>query len=66
MEMTPLLISGGVLMASVLLFRAALPKQGKMRWFIGTIWEPYVVVVLITAAVVSLGLVIWSILELLR
>ena len=65
--MVPLLISGGVLTASVLLFRAALPKQGgKRRWFIGTIWEPYVVVVLVTAAVVSLGFVAWSTVQLLR
>jgi len=63
--MVPLLISGGVLVASVLLFRAALPKQGKRRWFINTFWEPYVVVVLVTAAVVSLGLLTWGIVELL-
>jgi hypothetical protein len=64
--MVPLLISGGVLTASVLLFRAALPKQGKRRWFIGTIWEPYVVVVLVTAAVVSLGFIAWSMIQFLR
>ena len=63
--MAPLLISGGVLVASVLLFRAALPKQGKKRWFIDTFWEPYVVVVLVTAAVVSFGFLTWSIVELL-
>jgi uncharacterized protein involved in response to NO len=63
--MVPLLISGGVLTASVLLFRAALPKHRKRRWFIGTIWEPYVVVVLVTAAFVSLGFVAWSTIQLL-
>jgi len=60
-----LLASIGVLVVCGLLFRAALPRQGKTRWFIGTIWEPYIVVVLIFAAVVSLGLAVFGIMDLL-
>ena len=63
--MATLLVGLVVLVASAFLFRLALPQDGKTRWFIGTIWEPYIVVALILASVVSAGLVAWSIIDLL-
>ena len=63
--MVRLLASIAVLVVCGLLFRAALPRQGKARWFIGTIWEPYIVVALLYAAVVSLGLAVWGMIDLL-
>jgi hypothetical protein len=63
--MATLLLSIAVLGASVFLFRIALPRDGKPRWFIGTVWEPYIVVALVTASVVSAGLALWNIVELL-
>jgi hypothetical protein len=58
--MAALLASLGVLAASALLFRAAMPRRGKTHRFVGTIWEPYVVVALVTSFVVSLGVAIWK------
>ena len=52
----------GVLVVSGLLFRVALPrKDGKKRWFIGTVWEAYIAVILGASIVLSLGFVAWSI-----
>ena len=59
--MATLLVSIAVLMASALLFKAALPTSGRARRFVGTVWEPYIVVALVTAFVVSFGLAVWSI-----
>jgi hypothetical protein len=59
--MVTLLASIVVLVGSALLFRAALPQEGKTRWFVGTNWEPYIVVALVVASVVSLGLTVLSI-----
>jgi hypothetical protein len=63
--MVRLLVSIAVLVVCGLLFRAALPRQGKTRWFIGTAWEPYIAVILIYAVVVSLGLAVWGMTDLL-
>ena len=64
--MLTLLAAIGVLVVSGLLFRAALPRQGKTRWFVGTAWEPYVVVILVPANVLSVGFMVFAIADLLH
>ena len=41
---------------ALILFKFCLPQGGKIRWFVGTQWEPYVAVGITLALVVSLGL----------
>jgi hypothetical protein len=41
---------------TLVLFKLSLPREGKVRWFIGTQWEPYVAVAITLALVISLGL----------
>ena len=58
--MAALLTAIALFVMSGLLFRAALPRDGKARWFIGTVWEAYIVVALVTALAVSLGFLGWA------
>ena len=46
-------VAFGVVLA---LFKLCLPKGGKVRWFVGTQWEPYVAVGITLSLAVSLGL----------
>jgi hypothetical protein len=64
-HMPTLLVAIAVLVASASLFRIALPQEGQTRWFIGTVWEPFIVVALVMASVVSAGVAVWSIIDLL-
>jgi hypothetical protein len=48
----------GLLVVTGLLFRFALPRGGRPRWFIGTIWEPTLGIVFSLAAVGSLALLL--------
>jgi hypothetical protein len=51
------LVLGFVAFGVVLvLFKFCLPQGGKVRWFVGTQWEPYIAVGITLALVVSLGL----------
>jgi hypothetical protein len=58
-------VADTIFVASVLLFRLAMPpRSGGKRWFIGRFWEPYIVVFLVAAIVMSVGLVVLSMTEL--
>ena len=41
---------------ALVLFKLCLPQGGKVRWFVGTEWEPYVAVAITLALVVGVGL----------
>jgi len=63
--MLALVIAVALLVGSVLLFRLAMPpSSGAKRWFIGTAWEPYIAVALVAGMVISLGLVVLSVTDL--
>jgi hypothetical protein len=56
----------GVAIAGIVLsgwlFWAAMPsRSGRAHWFIGTVWEPYIAVLLVCGLVVSLGFLALSI-----
>jgi hypothetical protein len=44
--MVHLLCGAGLLTATAALFRACMPRDGKTRRWLGTVWEPYVGVIL--------------------
>lgn len=63
--MLALVIAIAGLVLSVFLFWTAMPsRSGGTRWFIGTYWEPYLVVALVCGFVVSFGYLGLSIVDL--
>ena len=65
--MLTLVVSIIVLVVSVGLFRIAMPsRSGRKRWFIGTVWEPYVTVTLVVSVLLSVVFLAVAIVNLLR
>ena len=63
--MLAFVIAMAVFVLSGFLFWAAMPRRsGGTRWFIGTRWEPYVVVLLVCGIVVSFGVLALTIADL--
>ena len=63
--MLNVVVALATLVASSVLFRAAMPGHSDAeRWFIGTAWEPYVTVALVCGLVMSTGYLVLSIADL--
>jgi hypothetical protein len=62
---TDLFIAVALFAGSAFLFWICLPREGKQRWFIGTVWEPYIVAALVIVSVASAGHIAWSIIGIL-